>query len=154
MTDRIIFEVPGRPQGKGRPRFGGGHAYTPATTRAYERKIAEAAQAAVAKAGASWDVMAQVAVFVMAAFPVPKSYTKAKREAALRDEIRPGAKPDLDNVVKAALDACNGIAFVDDSQVVSITAGKRFASERIAERCPEGCLTVMITRFGGEDAEE
>jgi Holliday junction resolvase RusA-like endonuclease len=33
-------------------------------------------------------------------------------------------KPDLDNIVKAIMDALNGYAFEDDKQVVSITARK------------------------------
>lgn len=41
--ERVIFEVPGKPQGKGRPRASvvGGHArmYTPAGTASYENKI-------------------------------------------------------------------------------------------------------------------
>lgn len=36
----LIFEVPGEPRGKGRPRFTkDGHAYTDSETRAYEKKI-------------------------------------------------------------------------------------------------------------------
>ena len=31
---------------------------------------------------------------------------------------------DLDNLVKGVMDACNGIVFLDDSQVVSLTAEK------------------------------
>lgn len=41
--ERVIFEVPGKPQGKGRPRASvvGGHArmYTPAGTASYENRI-------------------------------------------------------------------------------------------------------------------
>lgn len=33
-------------------------------------------------------------------------------------------KPDLDNLVKLVLDACNGIAYVDDGQVVDVRARK------------------------------
>ena len=43
----------------------------------------------------------------------------------LNGDIMPG-KPDLDNVVKAVLDALNGTVFTDDSQVVSLVAGKHW----------------------------
>lgn len=35
-----------------------------------------------------------------------------------------GMRGDLDNYVKAAMDALNNVAFVDDNQIVSITARK------------------------------
>ena len=33
-------------------------------------------------------------------------------------EIRPTKRPDLDNIAKAVLDALNGLAYQDDSQIV------------------------------------
>lgn len=38
---------------------------------------------------------------------------------------------DLDNHVKAVLDALNGIAFVDDRQVIAVTATKNFGVPHI-----------------------
>lgn len=38
---------------------------------------------------------------------------------------------DLDNHVKAVLDALNGVAFVDDSQVVEVHATKNFGEPKI-----------------------
>ena len=46
--------------------------------------------------------------------------------AKLGGEELPTKKPDLDNVLKAVLDGLNGIAFVDDSQVVAITVRKKY----------------------------
>ena len=42
---------------------------------------------------------------------------------------------DLDNAIKAALDACQGICFVDDQQVISLSAV-------VGEALPYGGLTV------------
>ena len=36
-------------------------------------------------------------------------------------------KPDVDNLVKAALDGCNGFSFEDDKQVVAIVGFKAYA---------------------------
>ena len=39
---------------------------------------------------------------------------------------KPESKPDLDNIIKAVLDGCNGVVFRDDKQVVSIHAAKEY----------------------------
>lgn len=49
----------------------------------------------------------------------------------------PTAKPDLDNCVKLIFDALNGIAWVDDKQVCTLTCGKRWADERGARTVVE-----------------
>ena len=42
-------------------------------------------------------------------------------------------RTDLDNYVKAVLDACNGIVYHDDRQVTNLVASKRYAlDERFA----------------------
>ena len=47
---------------------------------------------------------------------------------------------DLDNAIKAALDACQGIVFTDDKQVVELSA-------ILTEAIPGGGLTVTIRHF-------
>lgn len=121
------FVVPGRPQGKGRPRFSWrGHAYTPDSTRRYEACIRETARAAAKKAG--WKIAdSGVRVHVDALFPVPKSWPREKKAAAERDELTPG-KPDIDNIVKIVLDGLNGVAYADDKAVKTISASKKYAT--------------------------
>lgn len=36
-------------------------------------------------------------------------------------------KPDVDNYCKAALDACNGHVWIDDTQVIALRAEKRWS---------------------------
>src|SRR5690606_194541 len=59
--------------------------------------------------------------------PIPSSWSKRKQQQALIGELRPCVKPDIDNFVKAALDALNGVVFADDKQVVRVEAEKRYA---------------------------
>ena len=40
---------------------------------------------------------------------------------------KPTKKPDLDNVIKAVLDALNGVAYKDDSRIVRIEARKEYS---------------------------
>ena len=134
----IEFVVYGRPKGKGRPRFTmDGHAYTPQTTKAYEKEIRTAFQAA---GGTSFGAV-PVAVEVTAYYPVPKSAKKADREAMAAGMVVPMVKPDIDNVLKAVLDGIQGDggAFHDDAQVVSIRAEKRY--DRIGA---EGAVVVRV----------
>lgn len=41
----------------------------------------------------------------------------------------PIVAPDLDKYIRGCLDALTGVAYIDDSQVVCITASKRYADE-------------------------
>lgn len=113
------FVVPGKPRGKGRPRFArmGNYVrtYTPAETASYENLIALEYQAAGGKL-----LEGPVEVYVTAAFEPPKSTSKKNREAMLAGEILPNCKPDADNILKAVLDGLNGLAYKDDTQVAYV----------------------------------
>jgi len=67
-----------------------------------------------------------VEVVVEAFMMVPASWSLRKRLSAIAGQIKPITKPDLDNIVKA-LDGMNGIVVVDDSQIVKLTATKRYS---------------------------
>ncbi len=58
----------------------------------------------------------QVQVFI--SIVPPKSWPAWKLEAALDHRIEPSGTPDLSNLVKAAEDACSGVVFLDDAQIV------------------------------------
>ncbi len=132
MNDLIVsFEVPGQPQGKGRPRFTRtGHAYTPEKTVQYEALIAarywkalnSQRQTLTEKAKA-----ADVEIEILALYAVPKSDSKVMQGRKLSGQILPRAKPDIDNVAKAVLDALNDFAYRDDSQVVRLTVSKKYS---------------------------
>ena len=63
---------------------------------------------------------------LIAYFPVPKSYSKKKRNECVTGLVKPTVKPDIDNVVKAALDAMNGVVYADDKQVFEVTVTKQY----------------------------
>lgn len=106
------FIVYGKPRGKGRPRRArSGHFYTPATTRAYEELIQKAYRTACPSAE---PLTGAVAMKVTINDRLPKS--TPKKVVAQSYTV----KPDIDNVIKAVLDGLNGLAFVDDVQVVDL----------------------------------
>ncbi|RUM87196.1 MAG: RusA family crossover junction endodeoxyribonuclease [Thermodesulfatator sp.] len=60
--------------------------------------------------------------------PIPKSFSRRKRLRALSGELRPTGRPDLDNLVKAVLDALLGVALEDDRQIVELRAAKLYGA--------------------------
>ena len=124
----VEIEVEGQPQGKARPRMSRfGHAYTPQKTRDYENIIKTACIAEMHRHSLE-PTNAPVKVSIVAFMDIPKSWSKKKTEQAEYALIYPTAKPDIDNIVKAALDGVSGPQGVrlDDKQVVSLKAVKTF----------------------------
>lgn len=122
LNEPLVFSVPGQPQGKGRARSfrhagGIGH-YTPEKTRSYESLIQGAAIDEMRGREPSPE---PVEVTIRAVFAIPRSFSKKRREAALRHEILPARKPDMSNIAKAVEDAMNGVVFCDDCQIVRET---------------------------------
>jgi Holliday junction resolvase RusA-like endonuclease len=129
MSLAVYFTVEGQAVGKGRPRVstigGRPRMYTPAKTVAWERLVAEACRSAMG----TWQPSEHpMAVRINIRVGVPISWTVKRQVAALNGDAVPG-KPDLDNVAKAILDACNGIAYIDDKQVARLTVSKFYSTE-------------------------
>ncbi len=53
----------------------------------------------------------------------------------LGGKILPAKKPDIDNVVKAVLDALNGVAYRDDTQVIELHVRKSYSEKPRVEVC-------------------
>lgn len=121
------FIVDGKPQGKQRPRFSriSKTVYTPTKTAKYEKQIAKAY---TESGGKCIPADCYVSVSVSAFFPIPKSYSKKKREDCLERILRPDKKPDMDNILKVVLDALNKVAYEDDKQVVELI-GRKYYTE-------------------------
>ena len=70
-----------------------------------------------------------VAIHLVFIRSYPKNLPKkeASRERRLREALV--RKPDLDNMVKAAIDGVKGTVLKDDTVVVRVTAEKRFGPE-------------------------
>lgn len=122
------FFVPGAPQGKARARTvrdksGSVHSYTPKSTRDYERNIRESYELYGGKLIPSET---PIEVSVTAVFPVPASYPKKVKQACYGGKQRPLKKPDADNILKSVLDALQGVAYYNDTQVYRVDIEKRY----------------------------
>jgi Holliday junction resolvase RusA-like endonuclease len=124
VTAPITVTVSGQPVAKGRARMTRrGFAYTPAKTRKFESYARLAAQDAM---DGRPPISVPVRVELLVELPVPASWSRRKAEDAITGNVRPTSRPDVDNYVKAVLDAINTIVIIDDSQVVDLHAVKRF----------------------------
>lgn len=131
------FEVPGKIIGKGRPRLNSytGTVYTPTRTKDYETLVE---QYFLLKYPRFKPFEGRVQVDIIANFEIPKSAKKADKELMLENKINPTKKPDIDNIVKIVLDAMNGIAFKDDTQITKLQVEKLYStSESISVKISE-----------------
>lgn len=122
----VAFTVPGEAHGKGRPRFRRAGAfvrtYTDAKTASYEGKVRQLAAAAMDGRAPSDSAIAADILWVVG---IPPSWSKRKRLDAVSGALLPvSQRIDLDNVVKAVADACNGVVYADDRQIVRLSAAK------------------------------
>ena len=127
--NKIEIEVSGQPVGKQRPRYTRmGTVYTPAKSREYEKRIMAASWAEMKKFGLK-PTQRPVHVEVLAFMDIPKSWSKKRKLEAEYNVTRHTTKPDLDNIIKSALDGISSASYGgpiihDDKQVHSIKARK------------------------------
>lgn len=124
----IELIVDGQVRGKGRPRFvkASGRTYTDTSTMRAEARI----QLAWLEAGKPRIVDGPLELVLEAVLPRPGSHYKrdGTLSAAGERSVWPTKKPDVDNVVKLAMDACNGCLYRDDAQIVWVHVVKRWAN--------------------------
>lgn len=139
-ADPVTISLAGDPQGKGRARafMRGGHIghYTPEKTRTYEGMIRTAAIDALGNRLAFDE---PVEFVLRAVFPVPMSWSEKKRRQAILGIIKPGKKPDLDNICKAWNDALNGVVYRDDALIVRMTLDKRYGPQALVAVTVRAC---------------
>ena len=128
---KVQFSIAGNPQGKARPRFSCGHAYTPDATRKYETMTAFLYRRAAN--GFSFDKETPLSVTILVFFAAPKNTSKKKKEIMLNGGAFPVRKPDADNIAKIILDALNGTAYHDDAQIVQLSVRKQYAEKNSVE---------------------
>lgn len=122
------FTVPGEPTGKGRPRFSKQgdfiRTYTPEKTVSYENLVKLEYERQCG--GEPFQKDMPLFIRIDAFYPIPKSASKKKTAEMLENRLRPTKKPDADNVLKIIADSLNGIAYHDDSQIVSCEMHKYY----------------------------
>jgi Holliday junction resolvase RusA-like endonuclease len=87
--------------------------------KAYRREVSRCAAEAMLLAGAEMaGKHVPVAMAVEFTFLKPPSVTKKRTEMTVR--------PDIDKCLRSCLDACTGVVWLDDAQVIAIASRKRY----------------------------
>ena len=122
--DQVVrFEVPGEPMGqpRHRTRRQGGRLvqYDPPRSKAYKAVLQHHAMLELRRVGRERPAFeGPLDVAILATFTLARSH---HRKRAPRPRTWRATKPDIDNVAKIVLDACNGILWRDDEQVAMLT---------------------------------
>jgi len=123
--DPVTVIINGEPVAKGRPRMTRrGFVYTPAATRKFEAHSRLSAQLAM---DGRPPIDVPVRIELLVELPVPALWSRRKTADAITGHIRPTSRPDVDNFLKAFLDAISTIVVADDAQVVEVYAKKKFS---------------------------
>ena len=137
----IYFIVDGKVQPKQRPKVfrnkysGKSHGVTPEKTREYEERVRGAyIDACIESEGKEFEFEGAIEMTVNIYVEIPQSVAKKYREPMLLGLVRPISKTgDVDNLFKAISDSLNGVAYHDDSQIVTAKIRKFYGKEARAE---------------------
>jgi Holliday junction resolvase RusA-like endonuclease len=142
----VTVVVDGVAVAKGRPRFvrKTGVAFTPAHVRKYESAARFAASVAM---DGRPPLSGPVRLELLIVLPIPTSWSRKRRLAAIGGLIHPTSRPDLDNYIKLC-DALNAIVVIDDSQIVEVRARKRYGE------APKLVATIFPLEFLQKPAGE
>ena len=138
----VSFTVPGEPMGKGRPKISTAgsfvRTYSPSKTVNYETLVKE-----MFAINNCPMLQGEIEVEVTAYLTIPQSKSKKIQEQMRSGNILPTKKPDCDNILKIVCDALNGLAYHDDSQIVTAKVRKVYA-----ESSPR--TEVLMTQIRGD----
>ena len=127
---RLVIDLPAAPKERARVVSNSANgmvvSYTPAKTRRFSALVRGVASRVMAGAA---PISGPVGMEITFLFRPPKSWPLWRRAAAIDGVLAPTARPDMDNLDKALLDALNGVAFDDDALISRHGAEKRFAEQ-------------------------
>ena len=130
MTKTIRIDIPGRPQGKARPRFRkiGNYitTYNTKQTKTYEELVAKCALEQC-KDELDKEYIGRTRVQIKAIFKPNKGISKKKEKELIEKPFL--KKPDFDNIAKIICDSLNGIAYKDDNVIYEAIVTKVYGFE-------------------------
>lgn len=138
-TDQLFFTFEIEPTPQLRPRVSsrGGYVkvYDPPKVKQFKSLLRSLAVHQYARP----PLLGPLSVSLTFYRPVQSSISKTERERRLTNRSKPVVKPDVDNYIKSTLDALNGVLWEDDSQIVKLTAEKRYGEK--------GKIVITVTQL-------
>ncbi len=126
--DKVTIYLDGTPERKERPQFArtstGVRTFTRGKTKKYEERLKDAGRQA-------WPfppMLQPIKLTVTAVFPIAPSWPKWRRVLAAIGKLWHVGRPDIDNVIKIAMDGLNDVVWKDDAQICWLVA-KKFYGE-------------------------
>ena len=133
MKEIVHFTIPGEPVAQGRARRGKwGNMFDPEKSRNFKKIVSNYARAAYKGEPVVCPVIMELAIYRK----IPASWSKGKKQKAIKGDVLPISKPDCSNYLKGVEDALNGIIYKDDSQIVGIAVYKAYSEE------PRTCIRL------------
>ena len=113
MPHSIVIEVRGEPVGKAAKVKTRRSTHLPTKTSEWMGLVRHRAQLVAPEELIVCPVRLDIEARML-----PAKTPKWKRRAALAGVVRPGKKPDIDNIMKGVADSLSGVIWRDDAQVV------------------------------------
>lgn len=126
IENKITLTIPGEPKAKQRPKWFKHGTYTPEKTVSYESYIKELF---ATKYPEFMPKETALTLHIYAGLFMAKSTSKKRLTEMKLGIIEPVKKPDVDNLLKAVMDALEKLAYKNDSQICHVVIDKDF-SER------------------------
>ena len=124
MKREFSITIPGEPIAQGRPRFSNRGGFVKAYDPAKSREGKQSIKYFVANKIEDDDVgplEGPLYMRIQFGIKLPTSQHRKRTPVPRKWRIK---KPDLDNLIKLVKDACSGIVYIDDNQIVKISAEK------------------------------
>ena len=125
VVEKLKFTLYAEPIAQGRPRLsshgGFARAYAPPKSKNWKAYVADHARKAMLESDLDKPMDGPLCVRARFAFPLPKSHWRKRTPRPKQWHVK---RPDLDNLYKGVVDACEGIVFHRDSQVCKVVMDK------------------------------
>lgn len=122
---KIVVSIPAEPIAQGRPRLssrgGFARAYDPPKSRSWKAFVADYATKAMKDAGITELLEGPLLIRIRFGFPLPKSQHRKREPVPRQWHMK---RPDLDNLYKGVIDACEGVIYHRDSEIVKVVMDK------------------------------
>ena len=123
----IRFTIPLEPVGQMRARHASMGGFSRTYKHARQKMNEEKLLAFAVQHKPAAPLQGPLEVTIDAYMPIPKSFSRMKRQMAMDGELRPVTRPDASNIAKHIEDCFNKIFWGDDAQIVGLLVRKYYS---------------------------